>query len=101
MTRTIHVLGKPQEINVQRKYKSVWVAVGEYLGRRIQVQERSENEAMAAWVAMANAHRFQKPQSARLAFERPQRVDLSLPSAGEHPAVDDNGDVHEHEHADE
>jgi hypothetical protein len=59
VTRTIHVLGKPQEINVQRKYKSVWVAVGEYRGRRIEVQERSENEAMAAWVAMANAHRIQ------------------------------------------
>jgi hypothetical protein len=59
VTRTIDVLGKPQEINVQRKYKSVWVAVGEYRGRRIEVQERSENEAMAAWVAMANAHSTQ------------------------------------------
>ena len=56
MTRTIDVLGKPQEINVQRKYKSVWIAVGEYQGRRIEVRERTENQAMAAWVAMANAH---------------------------------------------
>ena len=59
MTRTIDVLGKPQEINIQRKYKSVWVAVGEYRGRRIEVQERSENEAMAAWVALANVHATQ------------------------------------------
>jgi hypothetical protein len=56
VTRTIDVLGKPQEINVQRKYKSVWIAVGEYHGRRIEVRERTENQAMAAWVAMANAH---------------------------------------------
>ncbi|HWN37770.1 MAG TPA: hypothetical protein VNP02_04685 [Gammaproteobacteria bacterium] len=56
MTRTIDVLGKPQEINVQRKYKSVWIAVGEYQGRRIEVRERTENQAMAAWVAMANAY---------------------------------------------
>lgn len=59
MTRTIELLGKPQEINVQRKYKSVWVAVGEYRGRRIEVRERTENQAMAAWVASANAQTVQ------------------------------------------
>lgn len=53
MTRTIDVLGKPQAINVQRKYRSIWIAVGEYQGRRIQVKERTENQAMAAWVAVA------------------------------------------------
>ena len=56
MTRTIDLLGKPHQVNVQRKYKSVWIAVGEYGGRRIEVRERSEDQAMAAWVAMANAH---------------------------------------------
>jgi hypothetical protein len=59
MTRTIDFLGKPHEVNVQRKYKSIWIAVGEYQGRRIQVQERTENQAMAAWVAMANAQTVQ------------------------------------------
>lgn len=55
MTRTIDLLGKPHQVNVQRKYKSVWIAVGEYGGRRIEVRERSEDQAMAAWVAMAKA----------------------------------------------
>lgn len=56
MTRTIDLLGRPQKVNVQRKYKSVWIAVGEYRGRRIEVRERTEEQAMAAWVAMANAN---------------------------------------------
>ena len=56
MTRTIEVLGKPHEVNVQRKYKSVWIAVGEYRGRLIQVKERTETQAVAAWVAVANSH---------------------------------------------
>jgi hypothetical protein len=55
VTRTIDLLGKPHQVNVQRKYKSVWIAVGEYGGRRIEVRERSEDQAMAAWVAMAKA----------------------------------------------
>jgi hypothetical protein len=53
------VLGKPQVVNVQRKYKSVWIAVGEYRGRRIQVKERTESEAVAAWVALANGPTIQ------------------------------------------
>lgn len=59
MTRTIVVLGKPQKVNVQRKYKSVWIAVGEYRGRRIQVKERTESDAVAAWVALANGPTIQ------------------------------------------
>ena len=56
MTRTIELLGKPHELNVQRKYKSVWIAVGEYQGRRIVVKERTETQAVAAWVAVVNSH---------------------------------------------
>ena len=49
MTRTIEVLGTPHGVNVQRKYKTVWIAVGEYAGRRIEVKARSESDAVAAW----------------------------------------------------
>ena len=59
MTRTIELQGKPHEVNVQRKYKSVWIAVGEFQGRRIQVKERTETQAVAAWVAVANAQTIQ------------------------------------------
>ena len=50
MTRTIDVLGKPHAVNIQRTYKTVWIAVGEYGGRRIQVTERSEHQVLAAWL---------------------------------------------------
>ena len=62
MTRTIEVLGKPHPVNVQRKYRSVWVAAGEYKGRRIEVAERTEGGAMAAWVAAAQARANSAPQ---------------------------------------
>ena len=52
-------MGKPHELNVQRKYKSVWIAVGEFQGRRIQVTERTETEVVVAWVATANSQTIQ------------------------------------------
>jgi len=55
MTRTIEVLGAPQEVNVQRTYRSVWIAAGDYMGRRIEVKERSEDRAMTAWLEAAKA----------------------------------------------
>ena len=56
MTRTIQILGKPHAVNVQRKYKSVWIATGEYRGQRIEVKKRTETQAMAAWlVEVVNA----------------------------------------------
>ena len=36
-------------MNVQRKYRSVWIAAGEYRGERIEVKEKTEGEAVAAW----------------------------------------------------
>lgn len=54
MTRTVQVLGKPHSVNIQRKYRSVWIAAGEYEGRRIEVKQRTEEQALAAWVAAAN-----------------------------------------------
>ena len=59
MTRTIDLMGKPHELNVQRKYKSVWIAVGEYQGRRIVVKERTETQVVAAWVAVVHSRTAQ------------------------------------------
>jgi len=52
-------MGKPHELNVQRKYKSVWIAVGEYQGRRIVVKERTETQVVAAWVAVVHSRTAQ------------------------------------------
>jgi hypothetical protein len=55
VTRTIDVLGTPQKINVQRKWKSVWIASGDYLGKRIEVKGRTEVGVVAAWQRAARA----------------------------------------------
>ena len=39
----------PCEISLVQKSKSVWVAVGEYMGKRIEVQGRTANNATAIW----------------------------------------------------
>jgi hypothetical protein len=49
------VLGIPQEINVQRKWKTVWIASGDYAGKRIEVQRRTEAAVVAAWQRAARA----------------------------------------------
>ena len=55
MTRTVYVLGIPQQINVQRKWKTVWIASGDYAGKRIEVQRRTEAGVVAAWQRAARA----------------------------------------------
>ncbi len=48
---TVIVWGKPHEISVDRKYKykTVWIATGEYMGKSITVQDQSEGSAIKRW----------------------------------------------------
>ena len=46
---TVQVWGKPHTITVHKKSKTVWVAVGEYLGERHESKGRSETTAIAQW----------------------------------------------------
>ena len=55
MTRTIDLSGKPQEVNVQRKYRSVWIAAGDYMGARIEVKGKTEAQVVAEWQRAAQA----------------------------------------------
>ena len=41
--------GRSHEISVYRKSKSVWIAVGDYMGVTITVQDRSEGAALKRW----------------------------------------------------
>lgn len=43
------VWDQPQKVEVYKKSKSVWVAIGSYMGEHIQTQDRSENTALARW----------------------------------------------------
>jgi hypothetical protein len=40
---------EPCEITVVQKSKSVWVAVGQYMGKEVRVQGRSESNAVSKW----------------------------------------------------
>jgi hypothetical protein len=40
-------------ITVYQKSKSVWIAVGDYLGEHIEVKDRSRTSAAKAWADVA------------------------------------------------
>lgn len=53
--RTVHVWDVAHFITVYQKSKSVWIAVGDYMGKPIEVKGSSASSAASAW---ANATRF-------------------------------------------
>lgn len=49
MKQTVDVWGKPIEISVYQKSKSVWIAVGEYLGESFESKGSSASSAAQHW----------------------------------------------------
>jgi hypothetical protein len=49
MKTIVKVWGKDHEIYVHQKSKTVWIAVGEYMGERIEVKGSSQSSAARAW----------------------------------------------------
>jgi hypothetical protein len=51
IVQTIQVIvwGKPYDVEVHKKSKSVWVAHGEYMGEHHSTQDRSAATAAARW----------------------------------------------------
>lgn len=49
MEHRVNVWDKPHEITVYQKSKSVWIAVGEYMGKRVEVKGRTQSQAISAW----------------------------------------------------
>lgn len=47
--QVVNVWGKPYEITVYQKSKSVWEAVGEYMGETIRTKDRSSSTATKRW----------------------------------------------------
>ncbi len=45
----VEVWGRSYTVTTHQKSKSVWIAVGEYMGKRIEVKDRSEATAIKAW----------------------------------------------------
>ena len=49
MKRTVKVWDKPHDVVAHQKSKSVWIAVGECMGERLEVKGRTESQAVSAW----------------------------------------------------
>jgi hypothetical protein len=47
--RTVQVWDKTYKVSVQQKSKSVWVATGDYMGKRLECEGSSANSAPSAW----------------------------------------------------
>lgn len=53
MDREVLVWGKRHKISVYQKSKTVWIAVGEYMGHHIEVKSSSANAAANLWIDAA------------------------------------------------
>ena len=49
LKRTVTVWDKVHPITVQQESKTVWVAVGDYRGERLEVKGKTDTQAVAAW----------------------------------------------------
>jgi hypothetical protein len=49
----VYVLDHPYVVTVERKSKTVWIAVGDYMGESIRVQDRKEGAALRRWCETA------------------------------------------------
>lgn len=49
MDHTVKIWERPHEVTVYQSSKSVWIAVGEYMGERIEAKGRTETQALSAW----------------------------------------------------
>jgi hypothetical protein len=49
----VQVWGKPYTITIVQQSKSVWIAVGDYMGDRLEAQGRSESTAAKRWAEAA------------------------------------------------
>ncbi|MBY5812902.1 hypothetical protein [Rhizobium leguminosarum] len=45
----VEVWGRMVEVSIHQSSKSVWVAVGEYMGQRVEVKGRSSGAALSLW----------------------------------------------------
>jgi hypothetical protein len=52
---SVDVWGKKQTVEVYQKSKSVWIAVGSYKGRTIEVKGSSESAAIGTWAKAARS----------------------------------------------
>ncbi|WP_167392201.1 hypothetical protein [Mesorhizobium sophorae] len=49
MDTTVEVWGKKVEVSVYQKSKTVWEAVGDYMGESIRTTDRTRSTALKRW----------------------------------------------------
>jgi hypothetical protein len=54
---TVHIAGKPHVISVHQQSKTVWIAVGYYMRKRIEVKGRTQLDAVAQWRKKATRYK--------------------------------------------
>lgn len=55
MQQRVEVWGKPYDVTVSQRSKSVWVASGEYMGHHIQTTDRTPTSAAKRWQEAARS----------------------------------------------
>jgi len=53
MKHTVSVLAKSYTVTVEQKSQTIWVAVGNYMGERLEAQGRNEAKALRHWYEKA------------------------------------------------
>ena len=53
LERTVRVWGKSHKISIYQKSETVWVAVGDYKGERIEARGSGAASAQKRWVEVA------------------------------------------------
>jgi hypothetical protein len=53
MKHTVSVLGRSYTVTVDQKSQSIWVAVGGFMGERLEAQGRNEATALERWYEKA------------------------------------------------
>ncbi len=61
----VEVWGKSYTVTTRQKSKSVWIAVGDYMGKTIEVKDRSKATAIKRWRVMTAATAITRPHASR------------------------------------
>jgi hypothetical protein len=56
MKERVYVRDEPVDIDVYQKSKTVWIAVGEYRGKRVEVKRSTRMAVARAWASAAAYH---------------------------------------------
>jgi len=54
---TVHIASKPHVVSVHQQSKTVWIAVGYYMRKRIEVKGRTQLDAVARWRKKSTRYR--------------------------------------------